>query len=149
MKVAHLESVSNQEVEACMLRPLLATALTPANMTHQGVKSLPTIEEFEALDVRVGTVIEALPFPQARKPAYKLRIDFGPDLGVKRSSAQITQKYTPETLIGRQVMAVVNFPPRQIGQFISDVLTLGVADHDGAIILVVPEKSVPNGGKIF
>jgi len=109
---------------------------------------LATIEEFEALDIRAGTIIEAQPFPQARKPAYKLRIDFGPTLGVKRSSAQITTKYTPETLVGKQVMAVVNFPPRQIGPFVSEVLTLGFPDANGYIVLSIPEIIVPNGARL-
>ena len=110
---------------------------------------MATIEEFDALDIRVGTVLEALPFPQARKPAYRLRIDFGAEIGVKRSSAQITVHYTPETLVGRQVVAVVNFPPRQIGPFISEVLTLGVPDENGAVVLLAPSDKVPNGGRMF
>ena len=110
---------------------------------------MATIEEFDALDIRVGTVLEALPFPQARKPAYRLRIDFGAEIGVKRSSAQITVHYTPETLVGRQVLAVVNFPPRQIGPFISEVLTLGVPDENGAVVLLAPSDKVPNGGRMF
>lgn len=103
---------------------------------------------FEALDIRAGTVVRAVPFPKARKPALKLWIDFGPAIGVKASSAQITVHYAAEALIGRQVCAVVNFAPRQIGPFRSEVLTLGFADSDGAIVLVAPDKSVPNGARL-
>ena len=110
---------------------------------------MATIEEFEALDIRVGTIVAAEPFPEARKPAIKLRIDFGAEIGVKRSSAQITKFYTPEEIIGRQVLAVVNFPPRQIGKFMSEVLTLGVPDPEGAVVLIRPDLDVPNGGRLF
>jgi len=105
--------------------------------------------DFEKVDIRVGTIRAAQPLEGARKPAIRLEIDFGPDIGVKKSSAQLTVHYTPETLIGRQVAAVVNFPPRQIGKFMSEVLTLGFPDADGAVVLVVPDKAVPNGGKLF
>jgi tRNA-binding protein len=108
-----------------------------------------TFEEFENVDIRVGTVIGVEPFPEARKPAFKLRIDFGPEIGVKRSSAQITKHYTIETLLGRQVAAVVNFPPRQIGPFMSEVLTLGFPDPQGGVVLIGPDQDVPNGGKLF
>ena len=108
-----------------------------------------TYGDFERVDIRVGTIVEAVPFPEARKPAFKLKIDFGPELGVKKSSAQITVHYTPDTLIGRQVAAVVNFPPRQIGPFMSEVLTLGFPDANGAVVLIGPSLSVPNGGKLF
>ena len=111
--------------------------------------ALATITDFEALDIRVGTIVEAQPFPKARKPAYRLSIDFGPEIGIKRSSAQITEHYTLEGLVGRQVMAVVNFPPRQIGPFISEVLTLGVPDEAGAVVLLGPGHAVPNGGRMF
>jgi tRNA-binding protein len=105
--------------------------------------------DFERVDIRVGTVIAVEPFPQARKPAFKLQIDFGPEIGVKKSSAQITVHFTPETLVGRQVAAVVNFPPRQIGPFMSEVLTLGFPDANGAVVLIGPSLPVPNGGKLF
>ena len=105
--------------------------------------------DFERVDIRVGTVIDARPFPEARKPAYRLTIDFGAEVGVKTSSAQLTVHYKPDQLIGRQVCAVVNFPPRQIGPFLSEVLTLGMPDEDGAVVLVKPDLVVPNGGKLF
>ena len=106
-------------------------------------------EDFLKVDVRVGTIVEALPFPEARKPAIKLRIDFGEDIGIKRSSAQITVHYAPEQLVGRQVLAVVNFPPRQIGPFMSEVLTLGAAADGDAIVLLQPARPVPNGSRMF
>jgi tRNA-binding protein len=105
--------------------------------------------DFERVDIRVGTIVEARPFEGARKPALQLWIDFGGDLGVRKSSAQLTVHYSAESLIGRQVAAVVNFPPRQIGKFMSQVLTLGFPAEDGSVVLVVPDKSVPNGGKLF
>ncbi len=105
--------------------------------------------DFEKVDIRIGTVRAAQPLDGARKPALRLEIDFGPEIGVKKSSAQLTVHYTPESLIGRQVAAVVNCPPRQIGTFMSEVLTLGFPDADGAVVLVVPDKPVPNGGRLF
>jgi tRNA-binding protein len=104
---------------------------------------------FERVDIRVGTVVDAQPFPEARKPSIKLVIDFGPDVGTRRSAAQLTVHYRPDQLIGRQVCAVVNFPPRQIGPFMSEVLTLGMPDDDGSVVLVRPDFKVPNGGKLF
>jgi tRNA-binding protein len=106
-------------------------------------------DDFQKVDIRVGTIIEAEPYPGARKPSIKLVIDFGGSIGQKRSSAQITRHYEPERLIGRQVLAVVNFPPRQIGKFMSEVLTLGVPDADGEVVLVGPGHDVPRGGKLF
>ena len=108
-----------------------------------------SFDDFMKVDVRVGTVIEAVEFPEARKPAYKLRIDFGDQIGIKRSSAQITVHYRPQDLLGRQVAGVVNFPPRQIGPFKSEVLTLGFADANGDVVLLEPERGVPNGSRMF
>ena len=107
-----------------------------------------SFDDFMAVDVRVGTVVKAEPYPEARKPAIKIWVDFGDELGVKKTSAQVTVHYTPEGLIGRQVMAVVNFPPRQIGKFMSEVLVLGYPDADGAIVLATPDKNVPNGRRM-
>ena len=107
-----------------------------------------TFDDFMKVDIRAGTVVDARPFPEARKPAIKLWVDFGPGIGVRKSSAQITVHYTPEGLIGRKVMAVVNFPPRQIGPFMSEILVLGFADENGDIMLVTPDGDVPDGARL-
>lgn len=116
-------------------------------MSMQVAPQVP-FSAFEALDIRVGTVVAVEPFPEARKPAYKLTLDFGP-LGTRRSSAQITVHYTPESLVGKQIAAVFNFAPRQIGKFMSEVLCLGFPDENGAVVLVHPSHPVPNGGRLF
>ncbi|MGL5363391.1 MAG: tRNA-binding protein [Bosea sp. (in: a-proteobacteria)] len=110
---------------------------------------MASFDDFQKLDIRVGTIIEVQPFPEARKPALKLTIDFGPEIGRKRSSAQITAHYQPDALVGRQVLAVVNFPPRQIGKFMSEVLTLGVPDASGEVVLLGPGHQVPDGVRMF
>lgn len=121
------------------------SAATPAPL-HAG--PIP-FDDFDRVDIRVGTVIAAEPFPEARKPAIKLQVDFGQPIGIKKSSAQLTVHYTPEALVGRQVIAVVNFAPRQIGKFRSEVLVLGVPDANGAVVLLRPDLDVPLGGKMF
>jgi len=113
------------------------------------VTPVVTFDDFMKVDIRVGVVVAAEPFPEARKPAIKLRIDFGSEIGEKKSSAQITKHYSPEALIGKRVLAVVNFPPRQIGKFMSEVLTLGVPDDEGAVVLITPDLATPIGGRLF
>lgn len=108
-----------------------------------------TYHDFEKVDIRVGTIIEVHDFPEARKPAYKLLIDFGPEIGIKRSSAQITHHYAKNDLVGKRVLAVVNFPEKQIGPFLSQVLTLGLPDENGNVVLVSPDYIVPNGARLF
>jgi len=107
-----------------------------------------TFDDFLKVDIRVGRVSRAEPFPEARKPAIKMWVDFGPGIGERKTSAQVTAHYTPETLVGRQVMGVVNFPPRQIGPFMSEVLVLGLADEEGEIVLMRPDQDVPEGGRM-
>ena len=114
-------------------------------MTHETI----AFEHFEKVDIRVGRIVRAEDFPQARKPAYKLLIDFGPEIGTKRSSAQLTRRYTVAELEGRLVLAVVNFAPRQIGPFVSEVLTLGVPDAEGAVVLIAPDADVAPGARLF
>jgi tRNA-binding protein len=116
--------------------------------THDAPPQI-TFDDFLKIDIRVGVVVAAEPFPEARKPAIKLRIDFGNEIGVKKTSAQITRYYSPETLVGKRVLAVVNFPPRQIGKFMSEVLTLGVPDEAGEVVLITPDIETPIGGRLF
>lgn len=108
-----------------------------------------TFDDFQKVDIRVGKIVRAEPFPEARKPAIKLWVDFGEQIGQKKSSAQITKHYDPESLVGRKVLAVVNFPPRQIGKFMSEILVLGVPDDDGEVVLIKPDLDVPIGGRLY
>jgi len=108
-----------------------------------------SFDDFLKVDIRVGTIVDAQPYPEARRPAYKLWVDFGPDIGQRKSSAQITANYSLEELVGRQVAAVVNFPPKQIGRFMSEILVLGFPDADGEVVLIQPSKAVPNGARLF
>ena len=122
-----------------------AAVLYPFPLTDSTI----TFADFARVDIRVGRIVRAEPFPAARKPAYRLEIDFGADIGIRKSSAQLTARYGLQDLEGRRVLAVVNFPPRQIGPFMSEVLTLGVPDAEGNVVLVVPDQDVPVGGKLF
>lgn len=108
-----------------------------------------SFDDFAKVDIRVGRILRAEPFAQARRPAFKLWLDFGPEIGERKSSAQITRHYTPEDLVGKQVLAVVNFPPRQIGPFMSEVLVLGMPDAEGEVVLIAPDQPVPEGGRMF
>ena len=132
---------------AMLLRPPKARTSCSAKLSPLAPRI--AFDDFLKVDIRVGTIVEAAVFPEARKPAYKLVIDFGPDVGIRKSSAQITRNYKLEDLVGRQVAAVVNFPPRQIGPFMSEVLTLGIPDENGEVVLLHPSLAVPNGGRMF
>ena len=114
-----------------------------------GASAPITYDDFRKVDIRVGTIVAVEPYPEARKPAFKLSVDFGPSIGIKRSSAQITRHYALDRLVGRQVAAVVNFPPKQIGKFMSEVLVLGFPDAEGEVVMIGPDRNVPNGGRLY
>ncbi|WP_310618979.1 tRNA-binding protein [Flexibacterium corallicola] len=118
-------------------------------MTVEGLADIASFDDFMKVDIRVGQIVEATDYPEARKPAYKLKIDFGSEIGIKKSSAQITAHYSLEDLVGKRIMAVINFKPRQIGKFMSEVLTLGVPDGNGEVILLTPDKDAPLGGRLY
>jgi tRNA-binding protein len=120
-----------------------------ADVQDEAVAAEIGYDDFRKVDIRVGTIVAAEPFPEARRPAYKLTVDFGPAIGTRRSSAQITQRYKLEELVGRQVAAVVNFPKKQIGKFMSEVLVLGFPDESGEVVLIQPSLAVPNGGRLY
>ena len=154
----HVESNPEQQHRRIGWRNLQLPAILGDERSHQegsggargGIGQMTiTYDDFAKVDIRVGRITRAEPFPEARKPAYKLWVDFGGEIGEKRSSAQITKHYTPEGLIGRQVLAVVNFPPRQIGKVLSEVLVLGLPDEAGEVVLIGPGQEVPLGGKLF
>lgn len=117
--------------------------------TNDGAAGPIGFADFLKVDIRVGRIVTAEPFPEARRPAYRLRVDFGPELGERKTSAQLTTLYTPEDLVGRQVAAVINFPPKQIGKFMSEILVLGFPDADGSVVLISPDRDVPLGGRLY
>ena len=128
----------------------LITQGLPMHLDTTKQRAAPiTFDDFLKIEIRVGTIVRCDPYPEARKPSYKLEIDFGPEIGIKKSAAQITAFYKPESLIGRQVACVTNFPPRQIGKFMSEVLTLGFPSAEGEVVLIGPERAVPNGGRLY